>query len=359
MTKKIILTGGGTGGSVTPLLAIAEAVQIEMGAEAVEFVWVGSKKGIERVMVERTNIAYKSVASGKLRRYCSWQNLVDPFLIAYGFVQSFFFLKKERPDLVMTAGSFVSVPVLWAAKLLKIPTVVHQQDLRPGLANKLMLPCATVITVTFQKSLADFGPKSRWLGNPVRQSFVQAEEKIDLQKVNNQDFPTVLILGGGTGAEAINVLVVEALTDLNEFCKIVHLTGLNKQTATSARQKRYEAHDFLNENEMAAAYLQADLVVTRAGLGVLSELAYLGKPALVIPIPNSHQEDNAQYFKEAEAAIILDQNRLTPEVFAKIVKESLADKKLISELSKNIQGMANIHANHQFVLLIKELIKQP
>ena len=165
---KILLTGGGTGGSVAPLLAIAESLTMQ------DFLWLGTKSGPERKMVEEAGIKFKAISGGKLRRYFSFKNLGDIFKIKLGFFQSLFIMLKWRPNLVMSAGSFISVPVVYAAWLLRVPALIHQQDVKAGLANKLMAPFSKVITVAFEKSLADYGKKAIWIGNPVRQSLTLA-----------------------------------------------------------------------------------------------------------------------------------------------------------------------------------------
>ena len=160
--NKIMLTGGGTGGSVSPLLAVVD--ELKKQGDYYSFVWVGTKKGPEKFMVEREGIKFITIANGKLRRYFCLQNFIDPFKIIFGFFQSIKILNKERPKIVMSAGGFVSVPAVWAAGLLRIPVLIHQLDARPGLANKLMAPFASVVTTTFEKSVNDYGNKAEWIG---------------------------------------------------------------------------------------------------------------------------------------------------------------------------------------------------
>lgn len=348
-----MLAGGGTGGSVSPLLAIAETLR--KSGDEFEFIWLGGRGGIEETMVKRAGIGFQPIRNGKLRRYWSWHNVVDPWLILFGLVESFLFMKKWRPGLIVTAGSYISVPVVWAGSLLKIPIIVHQQDLRPGLANRLMSPFAAVITVTFEKSLADFKEKAQWFGNPLRQSFISAGKNAPSKVPAKSGLPSLLVLGGGTGAEALNVLIEESAPLLAEFCQVLHVTGPNKNTATTAARKHYRSVPFLNEKEMAEACASADLVLTRAGIGTLSELAYLGKPALIVPMPGTHQEDNAEFFRDAHAGAVLDQRQLTPELLATIIKESINDQDLLQELGGNISRLAKRDANETFAKAVKSL----
>ena len=239
---KILLTGGGTGGSVAPLLAVAEELNNPINPPAplckggkYEFLWLGTKYGPEKEMIastsfgagEKAGIKFRAISGGKWRRYFSLKNFSDLIKIKIGFWQSLWIMIKWRPDLVISAGSFISVPVVWAAWVLRVPILIHQQDVQPGLANKLMAPLAKVVTVTFEKSLNDYGKKAVWLGNPTRRSLEIPNPKFQIQNLNN-NLPVVLIVGGGTGAEAINDLVWQSLGELTKFCQIIHITGKNK-----------------------------------------------------------------------------------------------------------------------------------
>lgn len=352
--KNILLTGGGTAGSVSPLLAIVEDLKKSGGCE---FLFIGTKNGVERRMVEAAGLPYRAIAAGKLRRYFDWRNLSDVFRIKLGFWQALFLILKERPDLVLSAGSFVSVPVVWAAWLLRVPIFVHQQDVRPGLANRLMAPFAKIITVTFERSLADYGKKAVWTGNPHR--FPISDFRFSIEKARERfklkdNLPVVFVFGGGTGAEGINRLVEEGLDSLLSFCQIVHSTGQGKMTAK--RHEDYHPYEFLNAEEMAMALAAADLVVSRAGLGALTEIAAAGKPAIIIPLPDSHQEDNAALLLEKESAIVLNQKVLDSDSFVAAVKELLDNAEKRKILSENIGGLMKKGASEKIISLIKETL---
>lgn len=356
--KKIILSGGGTGGSVTPLLAIAGELQKEGGYD---FLWLGGKIGPEKEMiisassVQKKEIKFTAIPNGKLRRYFSWKNFVDPFFIIAGFFKSIFIILQYGPDIILSAGSFLSVPVVWAAWLLGKPVLIHQQDIVPGLANKLMAPFAKIITVTFEKSLRDYGNKAVWTGNPIRQEFriSNLESRIKMQK----DLPVVLVIGGGTGAEAINRLIERSLDELSKFCEVIHVTGRNKSiTNYQLSITNYQRYDFLNIEQMAAAVKSADLIVTRAGMGTLSELSYSGKPTVIIPMPDSHQEENAAVFGESQAAVVFNQRELNGDLFVAKVKELIDNKAARDSLSVNIKKIMKPGANEKIVSIIKKLI---
>lgn len=356
--KKILLTGGGTGGSVTPLLAIVEELRAQSERGEYNFKWIGTKNGIEKGMVESIGVNFVAINSGKLRRYFSWKNLTDPIFAFAGFLEAVGIIRAWHPDLIISAGSFVGAPVCLAGWLLRVPILVHQLDARPGLANKLVAPLARKITVTLEKSLDDFSGKAIWTGNPIRASFVRKQSELASAGTRGRTkagLPTVLILGGGTGAKFLNDLCAGCLGELTQFCRVVHLTGKEKDKRLVVTAN-YETHDFLDAKAMAEVYGRADLVITRAGMGVLSELAFFGLLALVIPIPGTHQVDNAQVFERAHAAIMLDQNHLSAEFFIELVKKALEDKKLLAELSSNISQIIKKNANRSIINIINYLV---
>ncbi len=344
---KILLTGGGTGGSVTPLLAIYDELKNE---SEFEFLWLGTKFGPGKVMVEKAGIKFKAISGGKLRRYFSFKNFLDIIKIKIGFFQALFIMIKSRPDLIMSAGSFISVPIAWAAWVLRVPVLIHQQDIVAGLANKLMAPFAKIITVTFESSLKDYGKKAIWIGNPIRR-----ELKINSLKTHNH-LPVVLIIGGGTGAMAINELVKDSLSQLVKLCHVIHITG-EKRNISNTEIVNYKNYEFLDVEKMVEVLHAADLVITRAGLGFLSELSYLGKPSIIIPMPDSHQEVNAEFFKNRKAAIVINQKDLTAENFTHMIKDLLADEKILTNLSVNMAQAMKKGANQEMVKIIKSLLK--
>lgn len=355
---KIILTGGGTGGPVTPLLAIYEEM-VENSKKVIDFLWIGTKNGPERKMVAEVGIRFKTISNGKLRRYFSLENFIDIFRIILGFFEGCIIILKEKPDLVISAGGFVSVPFIWASWLLGVKVLIHQQDIRPGLANKLMAPFANKITVTFEKSLLDYGKKAVWTGNPLRRSLTHSMER----KTHNEfdfenDLPVVLIFGGGTGATGINSLVSESLEELVKICNIIHVAGDGKRESGPKAPKRssYKIFDFLEPSRMVVALKLADAIVGRAGLGSLTEFAFLEKPSIIIPMPDSHQEDNANIFKEAKAAIVLDQKKITNDEFLDNIKNILSDEVLRSMLRSNLGKVMKGRANENVVGVVDGLI---
>lgn len=359
MAEKIIFTGGGTLGSVSPLLALSQDMQAS-GMEC-EFLWVGTKHGPEAFFIREYNIPYRSIPSGKFRRYFSLQNFFDPLFVFFGFIFSFFLLLRRRPSLIISAGGYVGVPLIWAGWLLRVPALVHQQDALPGLANKLTAPFAAKITVTFERSLKYFGSKKSVItGNPVRHDLIfrdedrgRAYEFFGFSKL----FPVVLILGGGTGASALNEIILQSLEKLLSFCQVIHSAGRGKMNII-ATHSRYRSFEFLDRETLKLAYAAADLVVSRAGMSTLTELAFLKKPAIFIPIPSSHQEENINEFTRYNACMVLHQHELTAENFSQAIREVLFDHPLLHALSRNIGKVLLPDANARMLSEIVKILKR-
>ena len=360
--KKIILTGGGTAGSVVPLIGIID--EFKKQNKKFDYLWLGTKTGPEKTMVEAEGVRFMAIINGKWRRYFSWRNFLDIFLLELAFGQALWIIIKEKPDLVLSVGSYVSVPVAWAAWLARVPVMIHQQDVRIGLANKLMAPVATRISVTFEKSLRDYKGKAEWVGNSVREEIRQiklspreAKQKMGL----NHYLPVVLITGGGTGAVAVNELLEKSLDELTKFCQIVHITGKGKQSKISREyvgiNPNYQCFEFLDTFGMIKVFASADIVVSRCGMATLTELSYLGKPSILIPLPDSHQVDNALVFQDRQAAIVLEQDQLTPAGFINIIKKLLSNEEKRRALSGNIKNMIKPDGNKNIVSIIKEILK--
>lgn len=334
---KIILSGGGTIGSVTPLLAIAEELKQD------EILFVGTKAGPEKEIVQSYQLKYKEITSGKLRRYWDIDNFADIINIIYAFFECLLLLNKEKPDVIVSAGGFVSVPLVWAGWLLGIKSVVHSQDINTGLAIKLMKPFATKLT----KAFSDAKLEAEWVGNPIR----DLTSKTSFFKLNKHK-PIILLTGGGTGAEALNKLVNK---ELLEFVQIIHITGYNK-TPANFEHPDYQHYQFLKE-EFLEAINKADLIITRAGLGALSEFASLGKLLIIVPIPASHQEFNAQYFSEHKAAVVLTQNDLTLDKLKQEIKTILADNSKQQVLKENIKKIFKPNAKKRISQIIQQCAK--
>jgi len=353
---KIVLSGGGTLGPVAPLLAIA-VVYKKIHPEA-EFIWVGTKTGPERELVTKYQIPFFVISSGKWRRYFSWQNIIDLLKVKIAFWQSLFLLRREKPDLLISVGGFVSVPLHWVGWLLKIPTWVHQQDVRPGFANRLMAWRATKVTVAVKESIKYFS-QAEWIGNPVRDltvaNYLDSKTRFNIPA----NATTIFALGGGTGSEKINQLIVESLGRWPEDWHVIHLIGKGRpQEAVVSATKlfpNYHAYEFFTD-EMKDAYASADLVICRAGFATLTELASLKKPAIVIPMPDTHQEDNAKYLAEEKAVVYFNQRTASGLQLSKIVSDLMTDAVGRDLMSKRFQEILPVVSEEKILKIIDALL---
>lgn len=342
---RIIFTGGGTLGSVTPLIALYEAL-----SKPVQAVWIGTRSGPERELVCEYHMPFRAIFSGKLRRYLSIKNFFDPILFCIGMVQAARVISVFRPDYIIGAGGYVSVPVIWAGWLLKKKIIILQLDIQPSLTNLMTHFFAQKIALACEEQKIYFpARKSVVTGIPVRKKVHDlARQAYDREwrgplrqahGISDDALPVVLIVGGGTGALSLNHCVYDALGELTRISHVVHVTGKGKGSvpAGSYIRERYHAYEFLKEELIEYAAF-ADCVVTRAGMGMLSELSVLGKPTIIIPIPQSHQEKNAVYFeRQKHAAIYLVQNDITAEKFVRAIQRVLKDDALRQELSQNMK----------------------
>ncbi len=358
----ILLTGGGTGGSVAPVLAIFDILKDHGYSNS--FLWIGTKTGPEKQMITRVGIDFVPISSGKFRRYFSWQNFIDPFKILIAFFQSLVVIYKSKPKLIISAGSFVSVPVVFAGWLCRIPVLIHQLDSRPGLANKIMAPFAKVVLVTMEKSLNDYGSKAEYIGAFMRNSLndISVSKKFVQEKLGlRSEKPVVLVMGGGTGSVVINNLIIESLEALSKFCQIIHVAGTGKQTKEifnlEEKYIEYKSFEFLNTDGLIKVFAIADLVVSRAGMGLLIELSQLKKPSIIIPIPNSHQEDNAQVLQDKKAVIVFNQKKLTKEEFVSCIKNVINDEKLKNTYSENIFKAIKKGDKTELIKIVNKLIR--
>lgn len=341
----ILLAGGGTLGSVSPLLAVAPLLR----QSGHDLYFIGTRSGPERQLIISRGIQYSYIIAPKLRRYFSFHYFLVPFQLLAGLCQAFVLLLLYKPDVIVSAGGYVSVPLVWIGWCLRIPSVIHQQDIQTGLANKLMVPFAARVTVAFEESVQQFpSKKTEWIGNPVRNLEPTTNEFLVEEGV-----PMVLVMGGGTGAQVINELVSE---ELLQHAQVVHLTGMGKK-GMQVKHKRYHKREFANE-EIKEAMNKATVVVARAGLGTISELSALGKPSILIPMPHSHQEDNAALLERHNAAVVLNQTTLTPDKLTEEVVRLLQNEGKRKELTAHIRSLFKSGSRELFFEQIVSLEKK-
>jgi len=355
---KIVLSGGGTLGPVTPLLAIAETYK-KVDSQT-EFIWVGTERGPEKAVVEKYGLPFFIIGAGKWRRYFSWSNFWDIFKIIIAFFQSILFLLHEKPHLLISTGGFVSVPLHYAGAFLGIPSWIHQQDVRPGLANKVMARVAKKITTSLKESVKFFPfRKTEWIGNPTR------ELKLENKKVAYAHFniPTdaeavIFALGGGTGSEQINNMILQALPSWPKNWHVIHLTGKERSgrihREASKTFSNYHVFDFFT-SEMNLAYSAADIVVARSGFGTLGELALFSKAAIIVPMPGTHQEENANYLV-SQNGIIKFQEGANGIKLAYVVSQLIHNVQKRVALGKQLHTLLPKAETEKIVSSINELI---
>lgn len=333
---KILFTGAGTGGHVFPLVAIAREIRriypkkpaSQQGGD-LEFYYLGPKDDFGIILLQQEDLIIKTIVSGKLRRYFAWQNFTDVLLkIPFGFLQSLFLLLKIRPDLVFSKGGSGSIAVTYAARILRIPVFLHESDVVPGLSNQATAKWAKKIFISFEKTEYFDPNKTTLTGNPIRKEILDGDKKI-AGEIFNLTFskPIFLIIGGSQGAEAINDFILRIINDLLKNYEIIHVTGRENLKEESAEAQVVEEKDldkyyhpvgFLDEEKIKHAYAAADLIISRSGAGSIFEIAAVGKPAILIPLPSAagdHQSKNAYAYAETGAAEVIEQENLTPNFF--------------------------------------------
>ncbi len=356
---KILFSGGGTLGPVTPLLAIKDVIR-EKDRYA-SFFWIGTKNGPEVELIAEHGIPFQAISAGKFRRYFSFLNLFDIGRIIRGFFQAVRILLREDPTLCISAGGFVSVPVHAAAWLLGIPTWVHQQDVAVGLANKLMVPYSTVITTSLSRITTQF-PKRKtvWLGNPVRREIFEGNRARakKIFKLSGK-LPVVLVLGGGTGSLRVNQLIAEAVPHIIDHAEIIHLSGRERPQQMVVKTEElfphYHVYQFLG-SEMKDAYAVADIIVCRGGFGTLTEAAALEKPCIIIPKPG-HQVENVRFLERGGAAILVNETTADGLYIAKQIKELLGNPEAAKSLAHTMHEMLKVADSEDIIEICERAIQ--
>lgn len=341
--SRIVCAGGGTLGSVTPLLSLVPALRSHGHTVS----WVGTYSGPERKLVEKAQVPFYPLVAPKFRRYVSFRHLLIPFEAAVSFVQSLVLVIRLRPQLVLSAGGFVAVPFAWVARMCGARVIVHQQDVEVGLANRLTFPVAHTVTTVLPSHDRSIEHRNvMWIGNPVR----------DLTPTTQQFHhhgQTILIFGGGTGAAGINALVSQSLC---ENATVIHITGEGKSAAPF--EHLHYLHFTLLTEAMKEALQRADVVVCRAGLGTLSELASLKKAAIIIPLPGTHQEKNAELLSQHHAAVVIHQKGLTQETLSREVYRLLNNQAERTQLGTRLHALFPQDAVARYSALVDSVLRR-
>lgn len=354
--KRIILTGGGTAGHVTPNIALVPQLK-ELGFD---IQYIGSYDGIEKKLIEEMGISYHGIASGKLRRYFDLKNFSDPFRVAKGFFQAKKLLKQLKPDVIFSKGGFVTVPVVQAAKTMHIPVIIHESDMTPGLANRLAIPAASKVCCNFPETISHLPEgKAVVTGCPIRAE-LRSGNRLEALKFCGftADKPVLLIIGGSLGSVAVNTAIRNILPQLLKAFQVVHLCGKGNVDESLKNTAGYIQFEYI-KNELADLFALADIVVSRAGANAICELLELRKPALLIPLSaaasRGDQILNAKSFKKQGFSDMLEEEQITPELLLKKINELFDNRQTyITAMEKSSAS----DAVSTIVSLIEEITKK-
>jgi len=370
---KIVFTGGTTGGHFYPHIAVAEAIRrIVAENRLIEpQLYFLAPEPFDEESLFANNIAFIRIPAGKMRRYFSLANLISPFTTLHGTIRAFFVLFKLFPDVVFSRGSYGSVPVVLAARMLGIPVIVHESDSKPSRAVLLASKFAQRIAVSYESSIQYFPKKVRdkiaLTGIPVREAFTQLLPEGAVQELGlDPSLPTVLIIGGSLGSKRINEIVLNGLPDILSFANVIHQTGKDNFVEVSARSNvilksvqrggKYSAFPYLTLESLRRAAGAATVVVSRAGSTAINEIALWRKPAILVPIPESISHDqrtNAYAYARTGAAVVLEENNMTPHILASEIKR-IANPAVAGVMSKAAEGFANPNAAR---IIAEELLR--
>ena len=351
--KKIILTGGGTAGHVTPHLALIPRL-MEKGYEIHYF---GTEDGIEHTMMNHVEgVTYHSVKSGKLRRYHDWKNFTDPFRVLAGAVKARREIRKLHPAVCFSKGGFVAVPVVWGAWRSHVPILCHESDLTPGLANKLSAKFATRIVTTFPECAEALGEKAEMVGTPMRPELFAGSRETGREIAGfTDDKPVLLMTGGSLGAQSINKVLRESLDDLLPDMNIIHICGKGNLDQNLLHTPGYAQFEFVTE-ELPHLFAAADVVLSRAGSNSLCELQALKKPMLLIPYPmgasRGDQIVNAESYRKRGLALVLNQDQMNKETLVQAIHE-LFEKK--DQLTEALEKAPGINGTERVLELIEQI----
>ena len=353
--KHIVLTGGGTAGHVTPNIALMGRLK----EQGYQISYIGSYNGIEKTLIEELGIPYYGISSGKLRRYFDLKNFTDPFRVLKGFSEARKLLKQLKPDVVFSKGCYVTVPVVVAAGRLKIPAIIHESDMTPGLANKLCIPSAVKVCCNFPETKGHLPEgKAVVTGTPIRPELLQGDaDKGRAFTGFTSEKPVIMIIGGSLGAQAVNDAVRRILPELLKDFQVVHLCGKGKRDDSKNDLKGYVQYEYI-ESELTDLFAMADIVISRAGANAICELQALKKPNLLIPLSaNASRGDqilNARSFEKQGFSMVLMEENLTTASLIAAVDQLYADRDKYVQAMKDSRQMDSID---MIVNLIKEVSK--
>ena len=352
--KHIVLTGGGTAGHVTPNIALIPKLQ----EKGFQISYIGSYNGIEKSLIQELGIPYYGISSGKLRRYFDIKNFSDPFRVLKGYSQAKKLMKQLKPDVVFPKGRFVTVPVVLAAKKRKIPAIIHESDMTPGLANKLCLSSATKICCNFPETVSTLpADKAVLTGTPIRQELLHGDKEAARNFCGfSSDKPVLLVIGGSLGAASVNENVRKILPELLKEFQVIHLCGKGKTDSSLEHTAGYVQYEYIKE-ELPDLFALADIVISRAGANAICELNALAKPNLLIPLSaNASRGDqilNARSFERQGYSMVLEEEEITESVLMDSIRKLYENRNSYIEAMQSSKQLDSIN---QIVSIIESCI---
>ena len=349
--KTIILTGGGTAGHVTPNLALIPSLK-ESGYD---IHYIGSYNGIERKLIEGSGIPYDGISSGKLRRYFDLKNFTDPFRVIKGYGEALKLIKKYKPDVLFSKGGFVAVPVVLAAKHYHIPTIIHESDMTPGLANKLCIPSARKVCCNFPETLK-YLPKDKAVltGSPIRAELLKGDRMAGLYTNLSAAKPIILVIGGSLGSVKVNTAVRHILPRLLEKFQVIHICGKGNLDESLIGTPGYVQYEYV-DSPLKHLFAAADMIISRAGANSICEILALRKPNVLIPLSaaasRGDQILNANSFAKQGFSAVLEEEKLTDDTLYETVVNTYENRR------RFIEAMETSHLNNA-VETIKNLIEE-
>ena len=351
--KKIVMTGGGTAGHVTPNIALMPGLR-EAGFD---IYYIGSYNGIEKSLIEATGTKYYGISSGKLRRYHDWKNFTDPFRVIKGFSEAQHLLSEIKPDIVFSKGGFVSVPVVIAASHLKIPVIIHESDMTPGLANKIAIPSATKVCCNFPETLGHLpSNKAVLTGSPIRSELLTGSAERGREFCGfTADKPVLLIMGGSIGSVFINNAVWSALDTLLDSFQIVHLVGKGNINESLLDKPGYRQFEFIS-TELTDVFAMTDVMISRAGANSICEILALKIPNILIPLSaaasRGDQLLNAASFEKQGFSTVIQEESITPDKLVSAVTDVYNNR---ADIQAAMSQSSQLDANQTILNMILEL----
>lgn len=371
---KILFTGGGTVGHISPIIAIIREIKNKYPEEKFKFFYIGPKDKFVLELLKKEDVFVRTIFAGKIRRYFSFLNIIDLFLkLPIGIIQAFYHIYVISPDLIFSKGGYGSVPVVLMGRLFFTPVFVHESDVHPGISNQIASRFALEVFTAFPIKENTYFPPEKIIsvGNPIRKEITEGTVKKAKEIFNLVgDKPVILILGGSQGAQKINNNILVIIEDLLKTFEVIHQTGkdnfnqIKKETdflINEDLRKYYHPIGFLSDVEIASAYKVSNLIISRAGAATIFEIASVGKPSILIPLTNSanmHQFKNAYTFSKTGASIVVEEENFSPYFFLEKIKILFNDKEELEKMGKKAKDFSNIDATSVIAGYIVSYLKK-